>query len=100
MKKKILALTCCLAMALGLLAGCSSGSGSQGGSQSGSGDVSGSQAGADAKIALITMDPIDQHWVTLNEGAQKAAEELGVTLVSHCRDGRLRVLSCPDRIAG
>ena len=30
------------------------------------------------KIALITMDSIDQHWVTLNEGAQKAASELGV----------------------
>ena len=26
-----------------------------------------------AKIALITMDSIDQHWITLNEGAQKAA---------------------------
>ena len=34
----------------------------------------------DIKIALITMDSIDQHWVTLNEGAQKAAEELGVTV--------------------
>ena len=31
-------------------------------------------------IALITMDSIDQHWVTLNEGAQKAAGELGVTV--------------------
>ena len=31
---------------------------------------------------------------------RELAEELGVTLVSHCRDGRLRVLSCPDRIAG
>ncbi len=30
------------------------------------------------KIALITMDSIDQHWVTLNEGAQAKAEELGV----------------------
>ncbi|HIZ44108.1 MAG TPA: ABC transporter substrate-binding protein [Firmicutes bacterium] len=29
-------------------------------------------------IALITMDSIDQHWVTLNEGAQEAAKELGV----------------------
>lgn len=29
-------------------------------------------------IALITMDSIDQHWVTLNEGAQEAAQELGV----------------------
>ena len=33
---------------------------------------------ASAKIALITMDSVDQHWVTLNEGAQKAAQELGV----------------------
>lgn len=32
------------------------------------------------KIALITMDSIDQHWVTLNEGAQEAAAELGVTV--------------------
>ena len=37
-------------------------------------------AGEDYKIALITMDSIDQHWVTLNEGAQKAAAELGVTV--------------------
>lgn len=28
------------------------------------------------------------------------AEALGVTLVSHCRDGFLRVLSHPDRIPG
>lgn len=30
------------------------------------------------KIALITMDSIDQHWITLNEGAQAKATELGV----------------------
>ena len=28
------------------------------------------------------------------------AEALGVTLVSHCRDGRIRVLSCPERVTG
>ncbi len=39
-----------------------------------------SASAADEKIALITMDSIDQHWVTLNEGAQEAAEELGVTV--------------------
>lgn len=38
------------------------------------------KATGDEKIALITMDSIDQHWITLNEGAQKAAEELGVTV--------------------
>ena len=26
------------------------------------------------------MDSIDQHWITLNEGAQEEAEELGVTV--------------------
>lgn len=30
--------------------------------------------------------------------ALKRAESLGVTLVSHCREGRMRVLSCPYRI--
>ena len=38
------------------------------------------KATGDEKIALITMDSIDQHWITLNEGAQKAAEEFGVTV--------------------
>ena len=32
--------------------------------------------------------------------AVSRAEALGVTLVSHCRDGFLRVLSHPDRIPG
>ncbi|MCD7736603.1 MAG: substrate-binding domain-containing protein [Lachnospiraceae bacterium] len=32
------------------------------------------------QIALITMDSIDQHWISLNEGAQEAAEELGATV--------------------
>lgn len=36
------------------------------------------KATGDEKIALITMDSIDQHWISLNEGAQKAAEEYGV----------------------
>jgi ribose transport system substrate-binding protein len=36
------------------------------------------KASQEWKIALITMDSIDQHWVTLNEGAQEKAKELGV----------------------
>lgn len=57
--KKLLAILCSLVMVVGL----------------------GSSALAeDISIALITMDSIDQHWVALNEGAQKAAEELGVTV--------------------
>ncbi len=34
----------------------------------------------DYKIALITMDSIDQHWVNLNAGAQEEAKKLGVTV--------------------
>lgn len=30
--------------------------------------------------------------------AARRAQELGVTLVSHCRDGGMRVLSCPERV--
>ncbi|MGO2603306.1 MAG: ABC transporter substrate-binding protein [Alkalibacterium gilvum] len=29
------------------------------------------------KVILITMDSTDQHWVSMNEGAEKAAKELG-----------------------
>ena len=104
MKKKILALTCCLALGIGLLAGCSSGgsgSGSGSGSQTPSG--SGSQTSSDAKIALITMDSIDQHWVTLNEGAQKAAKELGVTvdfMAPNTKDDALQIEQVNNAVAG
>lgn len=37
-------------------------------------------ANGDYSIALITMDSIDLHWVTLHEGAQEEAEKDGVTL--------------------
>lgn len=57
MKRKVLAAACAMAMAVSLTS---------------------SVYAADAKIALITMDSIDQHWITMNEGAQAKAEELGV----------------------
>ena len=74
-KNKILALLCCLAMLVGMLVGCS-----------GSND---NNKGGDEnyKIALITMDSIDQHWVTLNEGAQKAAVD-ALIKSSYYRDER------------
>jgi ribose transport system substrate-binding protein len=34
-------------------------------------------AGAKTKVILITMDSIDQHWVSVDKGAQAAAAELG-----------------------
>ena len=38
------------------------------------------QGRTDYRIALITMDSIDQYWVDLNDGAQRAAAEFGVTV--------------------
>ena len=78
MKKKLLAIFCIACLIMASFAGCGGGSGS--GSGNTASQTTEAQSGGDIKIALITMDSIDQHWVTLNEGAQKAAGELGVTV--------------------
>ncbi len=72
MKKKLLSLLCGVTMLAAALTGC----GSQESPAAAEGEAAASADGA--KIALITMDSIDQHWISLNEGAQKAAGELGV----------------------
>ncbi len=70
MKKKMMAMLCCITMIAASLVGC-------GGSKAE--ETAATDSGASGgKVALITMDSIDQHWITLNEGAQKAAKELGV----------------------
>lgn len=38
------------------------------------------KADGDYKIAVITMDSVDQHWVSLKEGAEAEAEVVGVTV--------------------
>lgn len=58
--KKLLAVAL---VGLLVLAGCSSGKDKEGGDKH--------------KVYLVTMDQMDQHWVTLNGGAEKAATELG-----------------------
>ena len=63
--KKALAILLTLVMIVGLMAGCGSTS---------TGEEPAAES-KDIKIALITMDSIDQHWITLNEGAQKAAAD-------------------------
>lgn len=70
MKKKLLAAICSMSMIASLMAGATVYAS----------DTEEVKASGDEKIALITMDSIDQHWITLNEGAQTAAEELGVTV--------------------
>ena len=67
--KKAFSILLCLAMILSLMAGCSS-----------SDKPAAANPGESYKIALITMDSIDQHWISLKEGAEKAAAELGVQL--------------------
>ena len=68
MMKKLTAILCAACLMLTAMTGCAK---KDNPSQSG---------GSGGMIALITMDSIDQHWITLNEGAQKAAKELGVTV--------------------
>ena len=90
-KNKILALLCCLCMLMGLLAGCTGGNDGKKGSDE------------SYKIALITMDSIDQHWVTLNEGAQKAAKELGVTvdfMAPNTKDDAQQIESVNNAVSG
>ena len=66
--KKLTAILCAACLMLTAMTGCAK---KDNPSQSG---------GSGGMIALITMDSIDQHWITLNEGAQKAAGELGVNV--------------------
>ncbi len=83
--KKMLALACSLGLAASLITGCSSKTEDVSATTAAQSSAEAAKteapaAGSDTMIALITMDSIDQHWVTLNEGAQKAAKELGVTV--------------------
>lgn len=67
MKKKILAAVCCASM-IGCLAAT---------------PVLADEtvkADGDYKIAVITMDSVDQHWVSLKEGAEEEAKADGVTV--------------------
>jgi len=79
MKKRILAMLMSIAM-IGALAACSPGAATPAESGAGGGAAGGgsASAGKELKFALITMDSIDSHWISLNEGAQAAAKELGV----------------------
>ena len=67
MKKKILAAVCCASM-IGCLAATP---------ELADETV---KADGDYKIALITMDSVDQHWVSLKEGAEEEAKADGVTV--------------------
>lgn len=100
MKKRLLALVLVSCMALSALTGCAGAAESapapaeekaeeapaeeapaeEAAAEEESAPAAETAAAGDVKIALITMDSIDQHWVTLNEGAQAEAQAEGVTV--------------------
>lgn len=93
MKRKFLAILSCLCLTIGLLSGCAPQAGG----------ASKAPAAGDIKIALITMDSIDQHWISLNEGAQKAAKELGVTvdfMAPNTKDDAQQIEQVNNAVAG
>lgn len=69
MKKRLLGVILSAVMAVSLLAGCNSGNAE--------GDKESGKDGESYNVYLITMDQMDQHWVNLDKGCQKAVEELG-----------------------
>ncbi len=95
MKKKLLAALCCGAMLVSSLMGCSSSTDTT--------ETATETASSDVKIALITMDSIDTHWISLNEGAQEAAAELGVTvdfMSPATKDDSLQIECVNNAVAG
>ena len=107
MLKKILRRAGAVCLAVTVLAGCSSGTAATSNETAGTAATTATQtakpAEGNVKIALITMDSIDQHWITLNEGAQKAAAELGVTvqfLSPNTKDDAQQIECVNNAVAG
>lgn len=97
MKKKLLSLLCGVTMLAAVLSGC----GSKEAPAAAEGEAAAPASGV--KIALITMDSVDQHWITLNDGAQKAAGELGVevTLMApNTKDDAQQIECVNNAVAG
>lgn len=85
MKRKIIASACCLALVGTMFAGCGNSSNgvpaavsNPAGDSSAADSSSKTAASGDMRIALITMDQIDQYWVKMNHGAQAEAKAKGV----------------------
>ncbi|MDD2970885.1 MAG: substrate-binding domain-containing protein [Lachnospiraceae bacterium] len=102
MKKKVLAMLCCVAMVATTLMGCGAKTTTAATEGTTATDTA-ATAGGDVRVALITMDSIDQHWISLNEGAQKAATELGVTvsfMAPNTKDDAQQIECVNNAVAG
>ncbi|SHJ28570.1 monosaccharide ABC transporter substrate-binding protein, CUT2 family (TC 3.A.1.2.-) [Geosporobacter subterraneus DSM 17957] len=94
--KKLLAVVLTLILIIGA-AGCASKTDTAGTAEQNSG-------GGKYKVYLITMDQMDQHWVTVDQGAKKAAQELGnidyTWLAPDVKDDAKQIESINNAIAG
>lgn len=94
MKKKVLAFGLILALVLSMAA-CSNNNKDSGKAP---------DSGENYKIYLITMDQMDQHWVTVDKGAQEAVKELGNIdyqwLAPDVKDDAKQIESINNAIAG
>ncbi len=102
--KKLLASVLSVAMMASLMVGCSSTTEttSTASTTTTTTTTATETASADYKVAVITMDSIDQHWVTLNEGAQEAATELGITvdfMAPNTKDDALQIEQVNNAVA-
>lgn len=95
MKKKLFAVVLILTLIIAM-AGCASNTGTGTGSESSGGEK--------YQVYLITMDQMDQHWVTVDGGAKKAADELGNVdykwLAPDVKDDAKQIESINNAIAG
>lgn len=67
--KKLVSIVASLSLVMLTIAGC--------GSKQTASSAPAAGQGGNYKISVITMDSVDQHWVNLFKGAEKAASELG-----------------------
>ncbi|MFI3313633.1 MAG: substrate-binding domain-containing protein, partial [Eubacteriales bacterium] len=103
MKKRLFAAVTGAAMALSLFAGCASTTTTTASTESAAATTEATVASGDIQISLITMDSIDQHWVSLNEGAQEAAAELGVSVTfaaPNTKDDAQQIEAVNNAVAG
>jgi ribose transport system substrate-binding protein len=110
MKKKLLALVLIFSLVFAVV-GCSApektddnGQNVENVDNGTNGEDSGESKGEKFKVYLITMDQMDQHWVTVDQGAKKAADELGNVdyqwLAPDVKDDAKQIESINNAIAG
>jgi len=91
MKNKILAAVCCAAMVCSMT------------TVSAFAEEEAVKANGDYKISLITMDSVDQHWVSLKEGAEEEAKKDNVTvdfMSPDVKDDAKQIESINNAVAG